>query len=98
MWNFVFWLRNMKILDKKIIFSVKNKQKGKYVKSCFLISKRITQFLNKATYNCFLHDKGTKNLYTWVLKEHKKNLTLVTLVAETANPNICRFQWLENIS
>ena len=31
MWNFMFWLQNTKILDKKRIFPVKNKQKGKYV-------------------------------------------------------------------
>ena len=59
----------MKILNKKIIFSVKNKQKGKYVKKQFLISKRLIQFLNKASYNFFLDDKGQKNIYTWLLKE-----------------------------
>ena len=32
MWKFMFRLPNLKILDKKVIFSVKNKQKGKYVK------------------------------------------------------------------
>ena len=33
MWNFVFQLLNVKILDKKGIFAVKNKQKGKYVRN-----------------------------------------------------------------
>ena len=59
MWSFLFRLTNVKIIDKKrIFFSVKNKQKDKYVKKQFLASKRLIQFLNKATYNFFLHDKG----------------------------------------
>ena len=32
MWNVMLWLSNVKILDKKGTFSVKNKQKGKYIK------------------------------------------------------------------
>ena len=32
MWNFMFWLSNMKILDERRTFSVKDKQKSKYVK------------------------------------------------------------------
>ena len=70
-WNFLFRLPNLKTLDKKKIFSVKNKQKGKYVENCFLVSKTLIPFLNKATCNLFLHDKGTKNLYPWVFKEVK---------------------------
>ena len=31
--KFMFWLPIVKILDKKRIFSVKNKQNGKYVKN-----------------------------------------------------------------
>ena len=31
MWNFLFRLPNVKTLDKNRIFSIKNKQKGKYV-------------------------------------------------------------------
>ena len=30
-------------------------------------------------------------------KKHKINITLIRLVFETVNSNICRFQWLENI-
>ena len=38
--NFMFRLSNVKVLDKKIIFSIKNKQKGKYgKKSCFWVPK-----------------------------------------------------------
>ena len=73
----------MKIKDKKIIFSVKNKQKGKYAKKKFLVSKRLIQFLNKPTYNSFLLECS---------KKHKTNIKLITLVLETVNPIICRFQ------
>ena len=69
MWNFMFWLSNMKILDERRTFSVKNKQKGKYVKKQFLVSKRLIPFLNKATDNPFLHDTGTRTLYTRLLNE-----------------------------
>ena len=61
--NFMFSLPNVKILDKKRTFSVKNEQEVKYVKRLFLVSKRLIQFLNKIAYNFFLHDKGTRNLY-----------------------------------
>ena len=69
--NFLFRLPNVKILEK-IIFPVKNKHKGKYKKSrkynykekWFLVSKTLIQFLHKATCNSFLHNKGTRNLYT----------------------------------
>ena len=30
-------------------------------------------------------------------KKSKLNITLITHLFETVNPNICRFQWLENI-
>ena len=66
----MFQLPNLKILDKKIIFSVKNKSIDKYVKKPFLVSKRLIKFLNKATYNSFLHDEGTRNSCTLVLKKH----------------------------
>ena len=52
------------MLDKKIIFCVKSKQKGKYAEKKFSVSKTLIQFLNKVTCNSFLHDKGTRNLYT----------------------------------
>ena len=68
---FLFWLPNVKILDKRRVFFVKNKQNGKYVEKWFLVSKTLLQSLNKATCNSFLHNKGTKTLYTWVLKEVK---------------------------
>ena len=73
-------------------FSLKNKQKSKYVKKWFLVSKKLSQFLNKATYNSFLHNKGIRNLYTWVVQELQRNITLITLAFETVNLNICRFQ------
>ena len=47
-----------KILGKKGTFSVKSKQKGKYVKKAVF---SLIIFLNKATYNSFIHDKGTGN-------------------------------------
>ena len=40
----MFWLPNMKILDKKRTFSVKIRQKDKYVKKQFLVSKKIILF------------------------------------------------------
>ena len=51
MYDFLFRLPNVKILDKKRFFSFKNKQKGKYVKKQFLVFKTFIQFLNKATCN-----------------------------------------------
>ena len=45
------------ILDSEIIFSVKNKWKGKCVKSSF----SLIQFLNKATYNSFIYFSGQKS-------------------------------------
>ena len=84
----------MKILDERRTFSVKNKQKGKYVKKQFLVSKRLIPFLNKATDNPFLHDTGTRTLYT---RLHKINVKAIALVFETVNHSICWFQWLENI-
>ena len=57
MWNFLFQLPNVKILDKKRIFAVKNKQKGKYVEKQCLVSKTLIQFLNKATCNSMQGDK-----------------------------------------
>ena len=58
---------------------------------------KTVQFLNKATYNYFLHDKGKRNLYNWVVKEeYKLNSTLITLIFETVSSSICRFQWIEN--
>ena len=54
----MFRLPNLETLDKKRIFSVQDKQKGKHVKQQFLVCKRLIQFLNKATYNSFLDDNG----------------------------------------
>ena len=71
----MFQLPNVKMLDKRGIFPVKSQKKrkkrkkerkekeGKYVKKSFLVSKRLIQFLNKATYNFFLYDKGTRDQY-----------------------------------
>ena len=57
----MFRLPNLETLDKKRIFSVQDKQKGKHAKQQFLVCKRLIQFLNKATYNSFLDDNGTRN-------------------------------------
>ena len=34
------------------------------IKKVVLVFKRLIQFLKKVTYNSFLNDKGTRNLYT----------------------------------
>ena len=64
--NFLFRLPNVKMLDKKRIFSVKNKQKGTYVKKQILVYKCLIQFFYKVTYNSFLHDKVTSKKFIYV--------------------------------
>ena len=49
--------------------------------------------MNKATCNSFLQE-------FYILecsKKYKLNITLIKPVFETVNPNICKFQWPENI-
>ena len=50
---FLFQLPNVKILDKKVTFSVRIKRKGEYVKKKFTL----IQFFNETIYNPSAHDK-----------------------------------------
>ena len=51
---FLFQLPNVKILDKKVTFSVRIKLKGEYEKKKKF---RLIQFFNKTIYNPSVHDK-----------------------------------------
>ena len=59
-------------------FSVRGKQKGKCITKVVLV---YYSSFNKATYNFIVHEKGARNLSTWVLE--KLDITIITLVSET---------------
>ena len=74
MWNFLFRLPNVKILDEKRTFLVKNKQKGKYVEKQSLISTWI-----KLHVTPFYMIREQEIYVLGCSKKQKLNITLITL-------------------
>ena len=88
--HFCFDYKMGKYYIKRTLFPSKTNVNSS-VKKQFLVSKRLIQFLNKATFSSFVHDKGTRNLYSFVLKEVQVKYYTYCTHFETVNPNIRRF-------
>ena len=56
------------------------------VKKTVLVSKRLIQFLNKATFSSFVHDKGQEIYILLCSRKCKLNITLIALILKLLTP------------
>ena len=94
---FLFRFPNVSILDKREIFSIKRKRLCKKLVCSLLKINSEFSFYMKLPTTLFYMTREQENYILEWSRKHKLNIKLIALVFKIDNPNIWRFQWLENI-